>query len=59
MEPVDQQQPADEPSPNPTISRITSIAWIDPMSPVSAPSTPASEQVGTIPAGGFSGNRQR
>ena len=47
------------PSPKPTISRIVSSAIIDPKMPASAPMTPASSQVGTVPDGGASGNRQR
>ena len=60
--------PADAPAGHPrsqevtgalTISRITSSAIIEPSTPVSAPSTPASEHAGTVPGGGGSGNRQR
>ena len=53
------QEPPTRPSPKPTISRIASIAIIEPSTPASAPSTPASAQVGTVPGGGGSGNRQR
>ena len=46
-------------SPKPTISRITSIAIRLPMTPASAPRTPASAQVGIAPGGGGEGKRQR
>ncbi len=36
----------------PRISFRTSVAWIEPMVPQRAPSTPASAQEGTIPGGG-------
>ena len=36
------------PSPNPTISLITSSAIIEPSTPVSAPKMPASAQAGTL-----------
>src|SRR6478735_7820699 len=42
------------PSPKPTISRIASRAIIEPMTPASAPSTPASAQLATVPGGGAS-----
>jgi hypothetical protein len=46
-------------SPAPVISLITSIACKVPITPVSAPMTPASAQEGTSPGGGASGNRSR
>ena len=41
------------------ISFNTSVACNVPMTPVTAPSTPASEQLGTMPGGGGAGYRQR
>ena len=35
---------------------IASMDWIDPTIPVIAPITPASRHVGTLPAGGATGN---
>ena len=49
----------DSVSPMPRISFITSVACSVPITPVTAPSTPASEQLGTRPSGGGSGGRQR
>ena len=46
-------------SPMPKKCFKASVAWMLPTSPVSAPSTPASAQLGTIPGGGGEGNRQR
>ena len=40
-------------------SVIISSAIIDPITPASAPNTPASAQAGTLPGGGGSGKRQR
>ena len=42
-------------SPMPVISLITSSACRVPITPAAAPSTPASEQLGTVPAGGTTG----
>ena len=42
-------------SPMPRISYSTSVACRVPITPVTAPRTPASEQVGTMPGGGGSG----
>ncbi len=46
-------------SPTPRISLIVSTAWMVPMTPHIAPSTPASAQLGTAPGGGGAGKRQR
>ncbi len=45
--------------PMPTRIFMVSSACSEPMMPQSAPSTPASPQFGTAPAGGGAGNRQR
>ena len=46
-------------SPMPRMSFNVSVACMLPTSPVSAPSTPASAQLGTIPGGGGDGKRHR
>ncbi len=44
---------------SPSTSFSTSAAWSVPMTPVTAPSTPASPHVATVPGGGAAGCRQR
>ena len=46
-------------SPMPKKYFRASVACILPTNPVSAPKTPASAQLGTIPGGGGAGNKQR
>ena len=48
------QEAAHHPSPKPTISRMTSSAISDPITPVSAPDCPASAQAGNCSDGGGS-----
>ena len=46
-------------TPMPRISLRTSVACKVPMTPTTAPRTPTSAQLGIVPGGGASGNRQR